>query len=57
MKEKLSDDFADNLLNNVRDIWVHPENEKRREAGTLPENFQAYAIQVIFDDDLGFCRG
>ena len=57
MKEKLSDDFADNLLNNVRNIWVHPEIEKRREAGTLPENFQAYAIQVIFDDDLGFCRG
>lgn len=56
MKEQLSDEFADNFLINIREIWVQPEIEKRRVAGTLPENFSAYAIQVIFDDDLEFAE-
>lgn len=31
---------------------INPEINHRKEAGALPEKFSAYAIQVIFDDDL-----
>ena len=31
---------------------INPEINRRRKEGTLPEDFFAYAIQVIFDDDL-----
>jgi uncharacterized protein (UPF0332 family) len=52
MGEYLGPDFGENVVRNALDLWINPEINRRREAGTLPENFSAYAIQVIFDDDL-----
>ena len=52
MEEHIASDFGDNVVRYAIDLWINPEINRRRKEGTLPEDFFAYAIQVIFDDDL-----
>lgn len=36
-----------NLFNDVQEIWIKPELERRRKKGLLPDGFHLYAAQVI----------
>jgi uncharacterized protein (UPF0332 family) len=46
-----STEFKDNLYNQVFDIWANPEIERRKRAGSIPQNFVPWAIQIIMDMD------
>src|SRR5258708_4270399 len=36
------------VVRQALDLWINPEIERRREAGTLPEGFALSGAQVIF---------
>jgi hypothetical protein len=38
------------VIKQAMDFWINPEIERRRAAGTLPEDFTLSAAQVIFGD-------
>jgi hypothetical protein len=44
-----SNEFADNLFDQVLSIWVNPEIEKRKQAGVINDKFVFWAAQVIMD--------
>jgi hypothetical protein len=39
------------VIRQTMDFWINPEIERRREAGTLPDDFALSAAQVILDPD------
>ncbi len=41
----------DRTLQQVFDVWVAPEVERRRSAGQLPPNFQLWQAQIVFEVD------
>jgi HEPN domain-containing protein len=43
--------FAKNLMQDVLDLWINPEIERRRESGTLPDDFAVRRAQVIMNID------
>lgn len=44
-----SNEFADNLFDQVLSIWVNPEIERRNRAGLIDNKFVFWAAQVIMD--------
>ena len=44
-----SNEFADNLFDQVLSIWVNPEIERRKQAGLIGDKFVLWAAQVIMD--------
>jgi hypothetical protein len=43
--------FAKNLMQDALDLWINPEIERRRESGTLPDDFAVRRAQVIMNID------
>lgn len=44
-----SNEFADNLFDQVLSIWVNPEIERRKQAGLIDDKFVFWAAQLIMD--------
>ena len=47
----VDEEFGRNLMEQVLELWVNPEVERRREAGNLPDDFVLTAVQVIMNLD------
>jgi hypothetical protein len=43
----VDEEFAQNLMQQVHELRINPEVERRREAGRLPDDFAIRAAQVI----------
>ena len=43
-------EFSQNLFRNILDLWISPEIKRRRQANTLPENFQLKGAVVFLSD-------
>ena len=48
---ELDETFAKNLMQHALDLWINPEIERRRESGTLPDDFAVHRAQVIMNLD------
>ncbi len=44
---------SERFIEQVFDIWINPEIERRRKAGTLTQEFKFCAAQVLLDTDSG----
>ena len=49
--ENSNDEFANNVFNNMMDLFFKPEIKKRTEQGLLSEEFQLLAAQAIIYPD------
>jgi hypothetical protein len=47
----LDEQGAQHLFEEVLDLWIHPEIERRRAAGLLPDDFLVYKAQVVLNLD------
>ena len=47
--DELDAEFVEGFWRNAQQVWVTPELERRKAAGTHPSDFRFYAFQVIFD--------
>lgn len=47
----LPPEVGERLLQQAFELWIQPEIERRRQAGTLPGGFSLSAAQIIFDLD------
>ena len=47
----MDEEFIQNLMQQVHELWISPEVERRREAGRLPDDFKIRAAQVIMNLD------
>jgi uncharacterized protein (UPF0332 family) len=47
----VDEEFVQNLMQQVHELWISPEVERRREAGRLPDDFKIRAAQVIMNLD------
>jgi len=45
------EEFGQDLMQQVLEIWINPEIERRREAGRLPDDFALTRAQVIMNLD------
>jgi uncharacterized protein (UPF0332 family) len=45
------EELIQNLMQQVHDLWINPEVERRREAGRLPDDFAISKAQVIMNMD------
>jgi uncharacterized protein (UPF0332 family) len=43
------EDFDQNLMGQVLELWINPEIERRREAGSLPDDFVVTRAQIIMN--------
>ena len=43
------EDFGPNLMEQVLELWINPEIERRREAGSLPDDFVVTRAQIIMN--------
>jgi len=48
----MDQEFTSNFVKQALELWINPEIKRRKEQGTWPDDFVAYAIQVIFDDEM-----
>ena len=48
---QFSKEFNDNFFKNISELYIDPEIERRKQAGTLPDDFALYAVQVIMNHD------
>ena len=48
---QFSKEFNDNFFKNISELYIDPEKERRKQAGTLPDDFALYAVQVIMNHD------
>jgi len=46
----MDEQIKEAVIQQAMDFWINPEIERRREAGTLPEDFVLSAAQVILGD-------
>jgi uncharacterized protein (UPF0332 family) len=47
----VDEEFIQNLMQQVHELWINPEIERRREAGRLPNDFAIRSAQVIMNLD------
>jgi hypothetical protein len=47
----VDEEFIHNLTQQVHELWINPEVERRREAGRLPDDFAISRAQVIMNLD------
>ena len=47
----MDEEFIQNLMQQVHELWISPEVERRREAGRLPDDFVIRAAQVTMNLD------
>ena len=47
----VDEEFRQNLMHQVDELWINPEVERRREAGRLPDDFAISRAQVIMNLD------
>ena len=47
----MDEEFVQNLMQQVHELWINPEVERRREAGRLPDDFAISRAQVIMNLD------
>jgi hypothetical protein len=47
----VDEEFSQNLMQQVHELWINPEIERRREAGRLPDDFALTSVQVIMNLD------
>jgi HEPN domain len=47
----VDEEFIQNLMQQVHELWINPEIERRREAGRLPDDFAIRGAQVIMNLD------
>jgi hypothetical protein len=48
---QLSKEFNDNFFKQIFKVYIDPEIERRRQAGSLSDDFTLYAVQVIMNHD------
>jgi hypothetical protein len=51
VKQMLDEEGAQRSFNQMMELFVTPEINRRKEAGTLPSNFRLWAAQVVFCPD------
>jgi HEPN domain len=51
MEAGLGEEGNQTFARHVWSLWIDPEIERRRQAGTLPDDFGLYRVQVIFRYD------
>lgn len=49
--EPAAPDFGDAIFRQALDLWINPEIERRKHAGTLPANFCLQRAQVVMNVD------
>jgi hypothetical protein len=49
---EVDDILARNVMHQAFDLYINPGIERRRESGTLPDDFIVYRAQVIMDLDM-----
>jgi hypothetical protein len=47
----VDEEFSQNLMQQVHELWINPEVERRREAGRLPDDFAISRAQVVMNLD------
>jgi HEPN domain-containing protein len=50
-RPQLDDVGGQNLFEQVLELWVQPELERRKSEGSLPDGFTLFAIQILFHQD------
>jgi uncharacterized protein (UPF0332 family) len=48
---QFSKEFNDNFFKNISELYIDPEIERRKQAGSLSDDFAPYAVQVIMNHD------
>jgi len=48
----VNQEFQDTFVQNIVDLWINPEIQRRKEKNLLPQEFAFYAAQVIMNFDL-----
>lgn len=51
MEPELTDEFKRRVYEQLFEMWINPEIDRRRVAGRLPDDFALYAAQVIMNPE------